>query len=179
MIFSSGSATLRVIAFEPFGYSCHLLSLIKSQSQVIIITCLTKALLPLFNMRQHIKKYSLITLGLVFVILGVVGAVLPILPTTPFLILALSCFAKSSPRFHQALLNNRFVGTPLKQWEESRSLTRRTKVKAAALIILTFSLSIFILQGKLPVQLGLSSLGGVLLFFIWRLKETEQVEAKI
>ncbi len=130
-------------------------------------------------MRKHIKKYSLIALGMFFVVLGIIGAVLPLLPTTPFLILALSCFAKSSPRFHQALLNNRFFGTSLRQWEESRSLTRRTKVKAVALIILTFSLSIFILQGRAPLQLGLSALGTVLLFFIWRLKEMEPVEAKI
>jgi len=130
-------------------------------------------------MRKHIKKYSLITLGIFFVILGVIGAVLPLLPTTPFLILALSCFAKSSPRFHQALLNNRFFGEPLRQWEESRSLTRRTKIKAAALIILTFSISIFILQDKPPLQIGLSSLAVVLLFFIWRLKEINKASIKV
>ena len=130
-------------------------------------------------MRKHIKNYSLIALGIFFVLLGLIGAVLPLLPTTPFLILALSCFAKSSPRFHQALLNNRFFGKSLRQWEESRSLTRRTKIKAAALIILTFSLSIFILQGQAPLQLGLSALGTILLFFIWRLKEVEPVEVKV
>jgi len=130
-------------------------------------------------MRKHIKKYSLITLGIFFVILGVIGAVLPLLPTTPFLILALSCFAKSSPRFHQALLNNRFFGEPLRQWEENRSLTRRTKIKAAALIILTFSISIFILQDKPPLQIGLSSLAVVLLFFIWRLKEINKAHIKV
>lgn len=130
-------------------------------------------------MRKHIKKYSLLALGIFFVILGAIGAVLPLLPTTPFLILALSCFAKSSPRFHQALLNNRFFGEPLRQWEESRSLTRRTKIKAAALIILTFSISIFILQGRPHLQLGLSSLGMVLLFFIWRLKEKNTTAIKL
>ena len=130
-------------------------------------------------MRKQIKNYSLIALGIFFVVLGIIGAVLPLLPTTPFLILALSCFAKSSPRFHQALLNNRFFGESLRQWEESRSLTRRTKVKAATLIILTFSLSIFILQGRAPLQLGLSALGIVLLFFIWRLKEMKPVKVEV
>jgi len=129
-------------------------------------------------MRKKIKKYSLIALGIFFVVLGIIGAVLPLLPTTPFLILALSCFAKSSPRFHKALLNNRFFGDSLRQWEESRSLTRRTKIKAAMLIILTFSLSIFILQDRPPLQIGLSALGTILLLFIWRLKEMEPVEVE-
>jgi len=130
-------------------------------------------------MRKHIKRISLITFGILFVCLGILGAVLPILPTTPFLILALSCFAKSSPRFHQALLNNRFFGEALRQWDDSRSISRRTKMKAAALIILSFSLSIYILQGRLPLQIGLVSLASVLLIIIWRLKETENSLVKI
>ena len=68
-------------------------------------------------MRKRIKKYFLTLFGLMCVALGIIGAVLPILPTTPFLILALACFAKSSPRFHQQLLNNRWFGADLQQWE--------------------------------------------------------------
>jgi len=130
-------------------------------------------------MRKHIKRVSLITSGIFFVCLGILGVVLPLLPTTPFLILALSCFAKSSPRFHQALLNNRFFGEALRQWDDSRSISRRTKIKAAALIILSFSLSIYILQGRLPLQIGLASLASILLVIIWRLKETANALAKI
>jgi len=130
-------------------------------------------------MRKHIKRISLISFGILFVCLGALGVVLPLLPTTPFLILALSCFAKSSPRFHQALLNNRFFGEALRQWDNSRSISRRTKMKAAGLIILSFSLSIYILQGRLPLQIGLASLASVLLIIIWRLKEAENSPEKI
>ncbi|NOQ94794.1 MAG: DUF454 family protein, partial [Methylophaga sp.] len=66
-------------------------------------------------MRKRIKKYLLLISGLLFLALGIIGAVLPILPTTPFLILALACFANSSPRFHQMLLNNRWFGAALQQ----------------------------------------------------------------
>lgn len=122
-------------------------------------------------MRNHLKKYLLITFGLLFIVLGIIGIILPILPTTPFLILALACFSKSSPRFHQSLLNNRWFGTPLQQWEESRTIERSSKIKAMILIIVTFALSIAVLNGRLHLQLGLLTLAIILLIFIWRLKE--------
>lgn len=106
-------------------------------------------------------------------LLGVIGAVLPVLPTTPFLLLALACFANSSPRFHQLLLNNRWFGSTLRQWEEDKSITRRSKVKAMVVITLTFAVSIVILDGRIQLQLGLMVLGSVLLIFMWRLKEAK------
>ena len=130
-------------------------------------------------MRRRIKKYLLLVFGLIFVTLGLIGAVLPILPTTPFLLLALACFANSSPRFHQMLLNNRWFGATLHQWEENRSITRASKRKAMILIILTFTLSITILHGKLQLQLGLLVMASILLTFMWRLKEAESVPVPV
>ncbi|MCF6203859.1 MAG: YbaN family protein [Methylococcaceae bacterium] len=109
-------------------------------------------------MRNHLKKYLLITFGSLFIILGIIGVILPILPTTPFLISALACFSKSSPRFHQLLLNNRWFGTTLQQWEDSRTIEHSSKVKAMILITLTFAISIAILQERLHLQLGLLTL---------------------
>jgi len=130
-------------------------------------------------MRKRIKKYFLTLFGLMCVALGIIGAVLPILPTTPFLILALACFAKSSPRFHQQLLNNRWFGADLQQWEQSRTINRRSKVKAMLLIVLTFAVSIGVLHGRLPLQLGLLTLGCILLIFMWRLKEARIIVVRV
>ena len=130
-------------------------------------------------MRKRIKKFLLTLFGLLFVALGIVGAVLPILPTTPFLLLALACFANSSPRFHQMLLNNRYFGAILQQWETSRSITRRTKLKAMLMIVFTFAVSIGILHGRLQLQLGLLALGCILLVFIWRLKEVSAIKVHV
>lgn len=130
-------------------------------------------------MRKQIKKYLLIFVGLLSIALGIIGAVLPILPTTPFLILALACFANSSPRFHRMLLNNRWFGSALQQWEENRTITRRSKIKAMILVVLTFSLSIGILHGKFQLQMGLLVLGNILLAFMWRLKEAKAIPATI
>ncbi|PHS33063.1 MAG: hypothetical protein COA95_01785 [Methylophaga sp.] len=122
-------------------------------------------------MRTKIKHSLLIFLGWFFVILGAIGAVLPLLPTTPFLILALTCFAESSPRFHRMLLANKWFGPPLAQWEKSKTIRREIKHKAMLLIIATFSLSIFVLSGRLGLQLMLIGLCLILLIFVFQLKE--------
>ena len=123
-------------------------------------------------MSRRIKKYFLISCGLLFVTLGIIGVVLPVLPTIPFLILALSCFANSSPRFHQMLLNNRWFGTSLKQWEESGTVTQSTKRKAMFITILTFTISILVLHGRVELQVFLFTLASFLLIYMSKLKET-------
>lgn len=87
-------------------------------------------------MLWRLKKILLIVLGGFCVLLAIAGAVLPLLPTTPFLLLALACFANSSPRFHQMLLNNRWFGETLRQWEDSRTISPAAKKKAMLLLYL-------------------------------------------
>ena len=122
-------------------------------------------------MRETLKNNLLIILGWVFVALGLVGVVLPILPTTPLLIVALALFSKSSPRFHQMLLNNIWFGPSLKEWETTKTLSRKNKYRATLLIIITFSISIAILNSKLELQLMLVFIAVTLLFFLWRINE--------
>lgn len=122
-------------------------------------------------MRIKIQNHILVLLGWVFMVLGGLGVILPILPTTPFLIVALALFSKSSPRFHQMLLNNAWFGRILKQWEENRTVSRKTKHKAFFLIIVAFSISIALLTDRIQLQLLLACIAIILLFFIWRIKE--------
>lgn len=116
-------------------------------------------------------KWLLISGGWLCVSLGTLGAFLPILPTTPFLILALFLFSKSSPRFHYMLLHNPWVGPSLRQWEANRSMPRPVKWKASGLIVMTFALSIYWLAHNPWLQTMLVLLGIGLLVFIWRIKE--------
>lgn len=122
-------------------------------------------------MKDSVVKIVLISLGWLFVVIAAIGVVLPILPTTPFLILSLALFAKSSTRFHQMLLNNRWVGASLREWEEKRSVSRQTKKKATILVVVSFSVSIAILHDRIELQLFLITLATILLVSIWRLKE--------
>ena len=127
-----------------------------------------------------VKRQLYFIFGVVFFITGLVGVVLPILPTTPFMILAAGCFAKSSPRFHQALLNNRFIGADLRRWETERTMLRITKIRATWVIVVMFSISIAVLMGKLWLQGLLIVIAVILLFFLWRVPEVQshQIENK-
>jgi uncharacterized membrane protein YbaN (DUF454 family) len=124
-------------------------------------------------MPTKIKHILLIILGWFFIVLAMIGAVLPLLPTTPFLILALACFAESSPRFHRMLLNNKWFGPPLAQWEKTKTIRHEIKYKVMLLIIATFSLSIALLAGRVGLQLMLIGICLILLFFVFRLKESD------
>ncbi|WP_375615607.1 MULTISPECIES: YbaN family protein [unclassified Bartonella] len=68
--------------------------------------------------------------GWAMVILGIIGVVLPIMPTVPFLLVASWCFTRSSPRFHQWLNNHRIFGPPIKRWEEKKAISPFVKVFA-------------------------------------------------
>jgi len=97
--------------------------------------------------------------GSLSLLLGLIGVVLPGLPTTPFVLLAAACYAKASPRLHAWLLNHRLTGPMLRDWEAHRSLTRRTKTVAVVSMLLMVSLSIWSFRGRVVLQLVLLALG--------------------
>ncbi len=122
-------------------------------------------------MIKILSNHLLIVLGWFFVLLGIIGILLPILPTTPFLIVALALFARSSPRFHQTLLNNKWFGPALKQWEDTKTVSPQIKRKASISIVITFSISIALMYNRIELQLLLVGIAVILLSCIWRCKE--------
>ncbi|MBU0946484.1 MAG: YbaN family protein [Proteobacteria bacterium] len=75
-----------------------------------------------------LKKYFLVSGGLLCVSLASIGVFLPGLPTTPFLLLAAACFTRSSPRLHKKLLDNKVFGGLIRNWEENRTVPRKAKI---------------------------------------------------
>ena len=73
--------------------------------------------------------------GFVLLALASIGVVLPLLPTTPFVLLAAACFAKSSPKLHQKLLNHRIFGPIIQKWELERCVSRKTKCIAISSMV--------------------------------------------
>ncbi|MEI4471895.1 YbaN family protein [Frigidibacter sp. MR17.24] len=72
------------------------------------------------------------TLGSLALALAVMGVVLPLMPTVPFALLAAFCFARSSRRVHDWILNHRHLGPPIRNWQERRAIGRRAKWLATA-----------------------------------------------
>ena len=84
-------------------------------------------------------RYVFLCLGWFFVALGVIGAFLPVLPTTPFLLLAVACFARSSPKLEAWLMEHKTFGPPLKNWRERGAISRRAKIMAISLMALSYA----------------------------------------
>jgi len=80
-------------------------------------------------------KFVWVCVGILMVILGVVGLFLPVVPTTPFLLLASACFVRSSPRLHACLLGSRLFGPFLRDWEKHRGVRPHVKIVAVCMIL--------------------------------------------
>ena len=103
-------------------------------------------------------------LGLIFLLLGGIGVVLPLLPTTPFILLAAACFAKSSPRMHRWLLESELFGPMLRDWEKNRCISYKVKWLALLMMAVIGGISIwFFVPTGWPrwAGLGLVALGCV------------------
>jgi len=90
------------------------------------------------------KRFVFIALAGLFFVLGAVGAVLPVLPTTPFLLLTSYFLARSSPRLNQWLLTSRFFGPILRDWQQLGGVRPDVKVKAIMIVLLAVSVSLWL-----------------------------------
>lgn len=122
-------------------------------------------------MHKELYRYLIIFIGGLSILLGLLGIVLPLLPTTPFFILALSCFARSSPYFHQKLLKTPYIGDILQDWEKDKKIDKKRKSQIYLVVLSSFMLSILILRESFLLQLLLILIMFILLFFIHRIAE--------
>jgi len=97
-------------------------------------------------MRKRMKKMLYIGLGFLFMFLGILGVFLPLLPTTPFIILAAFFFSQSSQRSHQWLLENKLFGPILSNWENSRCIPYFAKMLSFSMIAVFGTISVFTLS---------------------------------
>lgn len=96
-------------------------------------------------------RYAFMGLGFVCVGLGMLGAFLPVLPTTPFLLIALWAFSRSSRRFHHWLYTHPRFGSRLREWHEHGTIPVKVKVSAVSAMAISFSIMAFVARVKWPV----------------------------
>ncbi len=89
-------------------------------------------------LNSRATRFIFLVMGLFFVGLGIVGIFLPILPTTPFMIIALGCFARGSQTLHDWLYNHRLFGPSLQTWDEHRVIPPIAKIFAVAAMGISF-----------------------------------------
>jgi len=86
------------------------------------------------GLENHVKKTLYNIAGTIALLAGVLGIFLPLLPTTPFLLLASACYLRGSRRMHQWLMNQRHLGSYLRSYQEGRGIPLRAKITALALM---------------------------------------------
>lgn len=124
------------------------------------------------DVREHDSPWVrgvLVAAGFVCVALGVIGIFVPLLPTTPFMLLAAACFARGSRRFHDWLLANRTFGPLIHEWQRHRSIPRRTKVAAIALMGATLAVSIVFFVRPTWLKIVLALFGLALAAWMYRI----------
>ena len=108
---------------------------------------------------MNIKKAFFIVLGCLSLGLGAVGAVLPILPTVPFLMPAAFCFAKSSEKLHNWFISTKLYKKNLESFVQGKGMTMKTKIRIMVTVTILMSIG-FIMMHAVPV-------GRIILGFVW------------
>jgi uncharacterized membrane protein YbaN (DUF454 family) len=112
------------------------------------------------------KNLPYLLLGHFFLLLGFVGLFLPLLPTTPFILLSAFFYSKGSTRMHQWLLGSKYFGSLIEDWNKKGAINIKAKILSTIMIVLLFSYSLFLLQVILILKFVVALIGVLVLGFI-------------
>jgi uncharacterized membrane protein YbaN (DUF454 family) len=112
--------------------------------------------------------------GTISLILAIVGIVLPLLPTTPFLLLSAACFARSSNRFHRMLMEHPVLGGTIRTFQSGGGIPRGAKIRAIALVWISISISAFLVGGGIWLRVALFTIAIGVTVYLVRLPTSEK-----
>lgn len=109
-------------------------------------------------------------------LMGVIGIFVPLLPTTPFLLLAAYLFAKSSPKLYDKLISNKYLGEYIKNYRENRGVRLSHKIAALVLLFISFSYSIIFAVSALWLRILLIAIAAAIATHLLRMKTYKKEE---
>jgi uncharacterized membrane protein YbaN (DUF454 family) len=129
-------------------------------------------------MPEKLKRRLLIVAGTMATAIGIIGIFVPILPTTPFLLLAAACYLRSSQKFYYWLLNNRFIGAYVRNYLQGRGMPRKIKVFTILLLWATITCSIVFAVQSLIIRIILLVIAAGVSVHIALIKTTPRNESQ-
>jgi uncharacterized membrane protein YbaN (DUF454 family) len=104
-------------------------------------------------------RYAIISLAMFFLLLGFIGVFTPIIPTMPFVLLSAVCFARSSPRFYNWLMNHQWFGPSLRDWKTTGGIRRKNKILAISLLAFTMTPTVLFIIPIVGVKILMTVIG--------------------
>lgn len=120
--------------------------------------------------KNPVLTWLLIIAGTIFLGLGFVGVFIPILPTTPFLLLAAACFARSSKRFYEWLLNNKWFGSYIRNYRDGKGIPVKVKIVTISVLWTTILVSVSFVTQVLWLELLLILIAAAVTIHILTIK---------
>lgn len=115
-------------------------------------------------MMEQLRKIFLVIVGSISLALGVLGIFLPLLPTTPFLLLSAACYVRSSEKLYQKLITNKYVGKYIQNYRSGKGIPLKTKIFAVTLLWVSMGYTVIFVIPLIAVKVMLTMIG---LFFTW------------
>lgn len=109
----------------------------------------------MINLSDKVKRIILIIIGTLSLIIGFIGVVIPVLPTTPFLLLAAACYMRGSKRIHNWMINNSVFGDFIRNYMERKGITIKQKIITISFLWITIGFSMYYLIDSFLIKIAL------------------------
>lgn len=121
-------------------------------------------------MKNNIIKGILIISGTFFLAIGIIGIFIPLLPTTPFLLLAAACYIRGSKKLYNKLIENKWVGEYIKNYQEGYGIPLKVKIYTISLLLITILFSVFFIIQNFWIKIILLLIAFIVTFHILSIK---------